>query len=293
MVLQLDCCCEPSKIQTMTCFEKEFYLTIVRHGQTKANVLKVIQGHSNTPLSELGLKQVKLLGKYLTSDSNIKFNRIYTSDLDRAYQTCKIIIDSYRDKGETSEEKQKLDDQMQIKTDARLRERGYGPLVEGRLIENFQLEAYGKGFNSTNFTLYTPEGAESMDEVVRRVTEFCYKTLFEECEQGDDVLVVSHWGTIKEFLKIFQPYTNGAITKEHFVETPNVAMSRFRVKCIYLNQKPLSASNLSPSAASSTDIERTDSKVETPKLDVEIIYLHHTPHLGSEQISVCWEKQVE
>ena len=47
---------------------KSAVLTIVRHGQTEANNTKIIQGWTDTPLNDLGIKQAKAAGQALKAN---------------------------------------------------------------------------------------------------------------------------------------------------------------------------------------------------------------------------------
>ena len=64
----------------------------VRHGQTKYNVLRVHQP-KNAELSELGIKQAKILAKRF---SKIPVDIIYSSPMKRAKQTAEIINKSLK-----------------------------------------------------------------------------------------------------------------------------------------------------------------------------------------------------
>ena len=59
---------------------KSLTLTIVRHGQTEANVKKIIHGWTDTPLNEAGINQAQVAGKAL---KDIRFDQAYSSDLQR------------------------------------------------------------------------------------------------------------------------------------------------------------------------------------------------------------------
>ena len=61
---------------------------IVRHGETDANLYNMIQGQTDVPLNESGLKQAELVGRRLR---NFPFDVIYSSDLSRAAVTAKNI----------------------------------------------------------------------------------------------------------------------------------------------------------------------------------------------------------
>ena len=60
---------------------------LIRHGETEQNVLKVWQGHSDTPLNKNGLRQAKLLASRL-KDSNAT---VYSSNLKRASETASFL----------------------------------------------------------------------------------------------------------------------------------------------------------------------------------------------------------
>ena len=63
-------------------------LILVRHGETVWNVEKIYRGRTDVNLDEVGIKQAKLLGKYL---SNWELEAIYSSPLKRALDTANII----------------------------------------------------------------------------------------------------------------------------------------------------------------------------------------------------------
>jgi len=60
---------------------------LIRHGETEQNVLKVWQGHTDTPLNKTGLRQAKLLASRL-KDSNAT---VYSSNLKRASETASFL----------------------------------------------------------------------------------------------------------------------------------------------------------------------------------------------------------
>lgn len=78
---------------------------IVRHGQTEWNVQKRLQGHHDSPLTELGKQQAQWLGEAL-KDETIDY--IYSSSSDRAYHTAEYI------RGNRKIDNVKCDDLMEI-----------------------------------------------------------------------------------------------------------------------------------------------------------------------------------
>lgn len=69
----------------------ETILYIVRHGFSVSNAEKIFTGHTDVPLSELGVKQAKSVTEYF-NDKDIDV--IYSSDLVRAYDTVKGVAQS-------------------------------------------------------------------------------------------------------------------------------------------------------------------------------------------------------
>ncbi|QMV40052.1 histidine phosphatase family protein [Cohnella cholangitidis] len=61
---------------------------ITRHGQTEWNVQKRFQGHNDSPLTELGVKQAMWLGESLQEQ---KIDQIYSSSSERAIRTAEVI----------------------------------------------------------------------------------------------------------------------------------------------------------------------------------------------------------
>ena len=49
----------------MASFMEEVEMVVVRHGETEANRSHTIQGHRDTALSDLGVKQAECAAKYL------------------------------------------------------------------------------------------------------------------------------------------------------------------------------------------------------------------------------------
>ena len=61
---------------------------LVRHGESKWNTLKKVQGQKNIPLTENGIDQAHLIGNRLINEN---IDIIYSSHLDRAKDTANII----------------------------------------------------------------------------------------------------------------------------------------------------------------------------------------------------------
>lgn len=134
---------------------------IVRHGETEANIKGVLQGWNDTKLSPLGIDLAEKTGEGL---KDIKFDAVFSSPLDRAFNTAKIILN--KNNNETPE----------IKIDDRIKEVNMGTW-EGQCfkgpestIPSDQMELFfSNPFKLGNF----PHG-ENTEEVCKRTQDFLF-----------------------------------------------------------------------------------------------------------------------
>ena len=155
----------------------------VRHGQTIWNVEKRFQGLSDSPLTELGIIQAKLLGEKL---KDIKFDKFYSTSLKRAYDTANYI------KGNRKQKVEIFDDFVEISMGDMegIKQEDFKKLYPEQ-VKNFffnQLE-----YNPSSF------GGESFLEVRERVIRGLNKFI-ELNKNYERVLVVSHGATLKTLL---------------------------------------------------------------------------------------------
>ena len=155
----------------------------VRHGQTVWNVEKRFQGLSDSPLTELGIIQAKLLGEKL---KDIKFDKFYSTSLKRANDTANYI------KGNREQEVEIFDDFVEISMGD----------MEGVGHEEFK-KLYPEQVKNFFFNQleYDPTAyhGESFIEVRKRVIKGLNKFI-ELNKNYERVLVVSHGATLKTLL---------------------------------------------------------------------------------------------
>ncbi|XP_043239833.1 2,3-bisphosphoglycerate-dependent phosphoglycerate mutase-like [Amphibalanus amphitrite] len=68
-----------------------FYVRLVRHGETDANVRRVVESHTPTPLNEVGRRQADALGAAWRAEG-VSFHRVLSSDTTRAMETCQRAL---------------------------------------------------------------------------------------------------------------------------------------------------------------------------------------------------------
>lgn len=64
-------------------------IVIVRHGETLANSMGVLQGQQDTALNDFGKRQAQAVAERLAKDH---FDAVLSSDLGRAMDTAKAIV---------------------------------------------------------------------------------------------------------------------------------------------------------------------------------------------------------
>ena len=149
-------------------------LLLVRHGETDWNVTRRWQGHSDTPLNEVGRDQARRLAAELDG-----VDVVYSSDLARARETAEILADAVG---------------AEVQVDPRLRERGFGAWegltmdeIEERHADEHRAWLAGTGLGAAD--------AEPLDAFAARLAEFVEDVLHRHPDEA--VLIVSHGGAIR------------------------------------------------------------------------------------------------
>lgn len=148
-------------------------LTVIRHGETKANKDHIIQGQLDTELNENGMDQAINAGRLLVDKD---FDLVICSDLKRAKHTAQLVL---REMGS---------DQPAMTTD-KLREMHYGTF-QGKTKDGFDWSK----FDNDNAL---PDG-ESILDVYTRVKMLINKFLDQKPDAK--ILMISHRGPIAALL---------------------------------------------------------------------------------------------
>ena len=77
-------------------------LVLVRHGQSEWNKKNLFTGWKDPELTELGIEEAIQAGKQL-KQSDIKFDVMFTSDLFRAQETGRLILEQMKIEVQVSE----------------------------------------------------------------------------------------------------------------------------------------------------------------------------------------------
>jgi len=147
---------------------------VVRHGKTEGNCKGILMGHTDTPLIKSGEKVIFNLAKKLKT---VTFDKVYSSDLGRAFITAYIIS-------------KKLGIESKLKKTKELREIDCGLYTNKTAKE--ATEKYQDHIKSKHFVW--PKG-EGYIQFQKRIINFIKK--LEKKYNGKTILIVGHSGTIK------------------------------------------------------------------------------------------------
>lgn len=155
-------------------------IIIIRHGESLANAQRIYLGHTDWDLSPIGMEQAKAAAERL---SDVKLDKIYSSDLIRAYNTA---LPHAQLRG------------MRIEKRRDLREINIGKW-ECRRIDELEKEypvEFLIGWHQNFGTCKTP-GGESVPETAERI----YAAVMDIAAQnrGKTVLIACHAAAIRSF----------------------------------------------------------------------------------------------
>lgn len=156
-------------------------LVVVRHGETVWNLEGRQQGHLDSPLTALGVRQSEPVASALAGSA---LDAVYASDLRRAVQSADVIAGALA---------------LPVVTDPRLRERNLG-VLESRTIAEFQREQpeVYRLFRSDDPDYVIPGGESARQRHVRCVA--CADEIARK-HAGRAVLIVAHGGVLSSFMR--------------------------------------------------------------------------------------------
>ena len=177
-------------------------ILLIRHGQSEWNKLNLFTGFKNIELSEQGIEEANKAGQNF-KNLDIKFNIVFTSELKRAQETAKIILQNL---GQWDF----LYNEGKIISNINFNERDYGDLTglnKKETAEKFgeeQVHKWRRGYSDQ------PPNGESLEDVVRRVTKY-FEEVIKPAIQSDEngnILIAAHGNSLRALLivmNIYQP----------------------------------------------------------------------------------------
>ena len=169
-------------------------ILLIRHGQSEWNKLNLFTGFKNIELSEQGIEEANKAGQNF-KNLDIKFNIVFTSELKRAQETAKIILQNL-------DQWNFLNNEGKIISNINLNERDYGDLTglnKKETAEKFgeeQVHKWRRGYSDQ------PPNGESLEDVVRRVTKYFEEVIKPaiQSNENDNILIAAHGNSLRALL---------------------------------------------------------------------------------------------
>ena len=159
-------------------------LVLVRHGQSEWNEKNLFTGWKDPNLTKKGVEEAIEAGKLLKA-KNMKFDLMFTSNLIRAQETGRLILEEMNLTNIT------------IEKDQSLNERNYGDLAglnkddARKKWGDEQVHIWRRSFD------VPPPGGESLKNTAERVLPYFHKNIMPEVKKGLDILIAAHGNSLR------------------------------------------------------------------------------------------------
>lgn len=173
-------------------------LVLIRHGQSQWNLENRFTGWIDIPLSPQGEEEARSAGEKL---KGFKFDKVYTSVLQRAIQTYEI-----------AKEAAGLGD-LPVEKDKALNERMYGDL------QGLNKDECRQKFGAEQVQLWrrsydiNPPNGESLKDTAARVLPYYHAKIEPDLKAGKDILIVAHGNSLRALIMYIEN-----ISKENIVK---------------------------------------------------------------------------
>ena len=179
---------------------KTCYLVLVRHGQSEWNEKNLFTGWKDPKLTQKGVDEARKAGDELRQ-AGYSFDKMFTSDLFRAQETGRIIL-----------EQMGTPSVITIK-DQCLNERSYGDLAGLNKDEarkkwgNDQVHEWRRSFD------IQPPGGESLKDTAERVLPYFKENVIPELEKGSNILIAAHGNSLRALVMDLEKIHSEEIVK--------------------------------------------------------------------------------
>ena len=175
-------------------------LVLVRHGQSEWNAKNLFTGWKDPKLTDLGIQEAIKAGDLLET-RNLKFDLMFTSDLFRAQETGRLILE------------QMNQTDIQVIEDQSLNERNYGDLAglnKDEAREKWgeeQVHIWRRSFD------VPPPGGESLKNTAERVLPYFELEIIPKVKEGLNILVAAHGNSLRALVMDLEKISSEEIVK--------------------------------------------------------------------------------
>ena len=175
-------------------------LVLVRHGQSEWNAKNLFTGWKDPKLTDLGIQEAIKAGDLLET-RNLKFDLMFTSDLFRAQETGRLILEQMNHAD------------IQVIKDQSLNERNYGDLAglnKDEAREKWgeeQVHIWRRSFD------VPPPGGESLKNTAERVLPYFDQEIMPKVKEGLNILVAAHGNSLRALVMELEKISSEEIVK--------------------------------------------------------------------------------
>ena len=179
---------------------KSCYLVLVRHGQSEWNEKNLFTGWKDPQLTQKGIEEAIKAGNELKK-MGYRFDKMFTSDLFRAQETGRIILE------------QMGTPLIPTISDQCLNERNYGDLAGLNKDEarkkwgNDQVHEWRRSFD------IPPPGGESLKDTAERVLPYFENYIIPDLQKGLNVLIAAHGNSLRALVMNLEKIHSEEIVK--------------------------------------------------------------------------------
>ena len=179
---------------------KQSNLVLVRHGQSEWNKKNLFTGWKDPNLTDLGIEEAKKAGNLL-KERGLAFDIMFTSDLFRAQETGRIIL-----------EQMNLG-HIEVVKDQSLNERNYGDLAglnkdEARVKwGEEQVHIWRRSYD------IPPPGGESLKNTAERVLPYFNSEILPKIKESQNILVAAHGNSLRALVMELEKISSDEIVK--------------------------------------------------------------------------------
>ena len=170
-------------------------LVLIRHGQSQWNLENRFTGWIDIPLTDAGRAEARRAGELIR---HLRFDRAFTSSLQRARETLRIVLAVI---GQTT---------IPIEAHQALNERHYGALQGLNKAETVtrygesQVHVWRRSFDvppPRDKTAWNPDGiGESLKDTAARTLPYFEKKIVPDLKAGKNILVAAHGNSLRSIV---------------------------------------------------------------------------------------------